>query len=813
MCTQVFMKMVFICNLALAAGSALAQPSITLSSGSGAPGTSVSVNISFNGSSTQPTGAQWALNYSTVDFSLVSVTQTSAVSSISGETFLCPAGDGSASCIIINIGSDTVLVPNGIIAVATFRISPSTTSTSSAITLSNLTASDGGGHNLGLTGSGTIITITHPGVAAAALWKLDEPSGASSFSDASGNGNTGSCGAACPSTGMPGKTGTAASFNGIDDQIIIPDSPSLRLNEFTITLWVYPTQVKGDYQPLLVKEDSSGNNRNYGLYIVPNTMQVRYAVWASDCVTRFASNSVGQLALNHWNQIAFTYDGLVETLYLNGVPDSSHTAVTTSLCQSAVPVKIGMETSAFQPFDGTLADIQIDTQSLTAAGVANLYDPPAAMWKLDEPSGASSFSDGSGSGNTGSCGAACPTMGVPGRTGTAAGFNGINDQIIIPDSPSLRLNQFTITLWVYPTQVKGDYQPLLVKEDWSGNSRNYGLYIAPNTMHVRYAVWAGDCTTRFATNSVGQLALNHWTQITFTYDGLVETLYLNGVPDSSYTAVTSSLCQSAVPVKIGMETSAVQPFEGTVADIQIDTQPLTAAGVANLYNPPAALWRLDEPSGTSSFGDGSGSGNTGSCGATCPTMGVPGRTGTAAGFNGINDQIVIPDSPSLRLNQFTITLWVYPTQVKGDYQPLLVKEDSSGNNRNYGLYIAPNNMQVRYAVWAGDCATKLAANSVGHLDLNTWTQITFTYDGFVETLYLNGVPDSSQTAVTTLLCQSAVPVKIGMETSAFQPFEGTLAGIQIDTQPLTAAGVANLYSANSFGSQVESETGGASPTE
>ena len=322
-----------------------------------------------------------------------------------------------------------------------------------------------------------MVSLYNPPVAD---WKLDEPSGATSFADASGNGNSGSCGSACPTLGVAGKVGTAASFNG-SSQMIVPDSPSLRLNQFTIALWVFPTQVKSDYQLLVAKEDSSGANRNYGLYIVPNSLQVRYAVWASDCVTKLAANSSGQMALNTWNYIVFTYDGANEKFYLNGVLDSATAAPAGTLCQAAVPVKIGMETSAFLPFSGTLDDIQIYAQALTAAQVASLYNPLAADWKLDEPSGAIAFADASGNGNSGSCGSACPTLGVAGKVGTAASFNG-SSQMIVPDSPSLRLNQFTIALWVFPTQVKSDYQLLVAKEDSSGANRNYGLYIVPNSL-------------------------------------------------------------------------------------------------------------------------------------------------------------------------------------------------------------------------------------------------------------------------------------------------------------------------------------------
>ena len=41
--------------------------------------------------------------------------------------------------------------------------------------------------------------------------------------------------------------------------------------------------------------------------------------------------------------------------------------------QAAVPVNIGMETSAFLPFKGMLDDVRIYSQALSALGVSNLY--------------------------------------------------------------------------------------------------------------------------------------------------------------------------------------------------------------------------------------------------------------------------------------------------------------------------------------------------------------------------------------------------------------------------------------------------------
>ena len=418
------MKLAPICILAAVVGNVAAQPVVSLAGGSGAPGASVAVNIAFSAGGTKPTGAQWTLQYSSADFSSVSVAQTSAVSSVSGEVLACPAGAGSATCLIVNTGSNGVLVPNGAVAVATFQISPTTKNTSSQITLSGLTATDGSGHSFGLTGTPATITINQPlpspppatpppvtpppsaptpppvtpppsaptpppvtppptsvpgpNSPLAAYWKLDERSGEQIFADASGNGNAGACASACPKLGADGKVGTAASFNGINrtaarDSLVFQDSPSLRLNQFSIALWVLPTRVKNDYQMLVGKEDSSGHDRNYGLQIVPNTLLVRYSAWADDCETRFAANSSGEMTLGAWNHIVFTYDGATEELYLNGVPDSATAAPAAGLCQASVPVKIGRETAAFLPFSGSLDDVRIYSQALTAAQVASLY--------------------------------------------------------------------------------------------------------------------------------------------------------------------------------------------------------------------------------------------------------------------------------------------------------------------------------------------------------------------------------------------------------------------------------------------------------
>ena len=156
------MKNLLICVLAVAGSSAWAQSSLSLSGGSGTPGSKVAVAINFTGNGAAVTAIQWTMNYSTTDFSSVTVA-VSATATGAGDVVSCQTGSGQAICLMANLTSKSMLVPDGQIAVATFQISASTVNTSSAISLSGLSASSGNGMALNLTGTGTTITITQSG--------------------------------------------------------------------------------------------------------------------------------------------------------------------------------------------------------------------------------------------------------------------------------------------------------------------------------------------------------------------------------------------------------------------------------------------------------------------------------------------------------------------------------------------------------------------------------------------------------------------------------------------------------------------------
>jgi len=122
--------------MALAASSCgFAQGvALSLSSGSGNPGSTVVLNLSVSSTSSQPAALEWTISYSTTDFSSVSVSAGAAATAAS-KSISCNSTAGSRKCIAWGLNSKAI--SNGVLAKVSLTISGSTKNPSSAVSLSN----------------------------------------------------------------------------------------------------------------------------------------------------------------------------------------------------------------------------------------------------------------------------------------------------------------------------------------------------------------------------------------------------------------------------------------------------------------------------------------------------------------------------------------------------------------------------------------------------------------------------------------------------------------------------------------------------
>lgn len=144
-------------------------------------------------------------------------------------------------------------------------------------------------------------------------------------------------------------------------RVKVNHNDNLKLTELTVSLWVRPTQIKGQWQPLVVKaNDTSGNPaRNYSLWIVPGSMAVHTSIYNGTCNGNYWYNSKHSLVMNQWNHVVMTFDGRYQRLYINGVLSVTGDHGSAGICRSTGPLMIGYSSSPYAPFAGNIDEVSI----------------------------------------------------------------------------------------------------------------------------------------------------------------------------------------------------------------------------------------------------------------------------------------------------------------------------------------------------------------------------------------------------------------------------------------------------------------------
>jgi hypothetical protein len=145
-------------SLLLLGSSAYGQTVLSLASGSGAPGGSVSLNLSLSATGgSQPAALEWGLSYAPANITAVSFTAGQALTA-AGKTLSCNMASGSAMCVAS--GMNATAIGSGVVAVVTVTLSAGS-GPSLPLTLGSLMASLADGTGLPVSGtSGTIAVQT-----------------------------------------------------------------------------------------------------------------------------------------------------------------------------------------------------------------------------------------------------------------------------------------------------------------------------------------------------------------------------------------------------------------------------------------------------------------------------------------------------------------------------------------------------------------------------------------------------------------------------------------------------------------------------
>ncbi|MHC4148426.1 MAG: LamG-like jellyroll fold domain-containing protein [Planctomycetota bacterium] len=228
-----------------------------------------------------------------------------------------------------------------------------------------------------------------------------------------------------------------------------------------------------------------------------------------------------------------------------------------------------------------------DSQTITISVVDfNLTDPTlVGSWLFDDDL-ANGALDSSQYGNDGYASLnGYPNL-VPGKVGRAYSFDGVNDRVEVPHSPSLNVNKVTLSAWIYVNSYKNDQR--ITSKETGVRSRDsiYALLLSgkrDKKLQFRLALKGIKKGKRLTSKST--IPLNEWTHVAATFNGKYVRLYINGALNKKarWSESIRQLRRNSNPVYIGDSQFYNRHFDGKIDDVRIYNKALGAAKIAELY--------------------------------------------------------------------------------------------------------------------------------------------------------------------------------------------------------------------------------------
>ena len=216
-----------------------------------------------------------------------------------------------------------------------------------------------------------------------AVWLFEEGSG-KVVKDASGNGHDGEF------TGslqwVKARYGTGLEFPGDGSGYIVVDSTKkLELETLSIEAWVKVKEPTGKWQGILCKQEAGCTDRNYGIWVQVD-QKVLHAQIGANGACAFNMNGTMEITDNVWHHLAFTYDGDMGRLYVDGRLETEKP--NTNSFQSTAPITIGVpNVDNTNGLLGVIEEIRISNIARTQNEIKEAMDVGLATILNVEPNG------------------------------------------------------------------------------------------------------------------------------------------------------------------------------------------------------------------------------------------------------------------------------------------------------------------------------------------------------------------------------------------------------------------------------------------
>jgi hypothetical protein len=398
--------------------------------------------------------------------------------------------------------------------------------------------------------------------------------------DESGNGNNGTVNGATLTTDRFGNANKAYSFDGVNDNILVPYNLSLNPNlPFSVSFFGL-TNSPGTSQTW-ISTNPFGVTKGWVLMPYQGT-GMNYEVSINNQWQSFVSPYL--FPTSNWVHCVFVFDVSSIKVFINGsLLETVNLPAGSISYGNSLPLMFGSTVTGLNWLNGKIDDIGIHNRVLTQQEITNLYTNTATPTCSITPTSATvcagdsvtltastsatnvsicsgselpgtlqnglvgywpfcgNANDASGNGNNGTVNGATLTTDRFGNANSAYGFDGVDDWIDVAHSASLEIfaaqQSSTISVWIQKINVETarDIISKGVHSDIASLGNKY-LAIVNDGIQLGYFLYDFS-SMNSVRNSPNSINSNQWYHLVIVRDQNIK-LYLNGI-DVSSNAVNS----------------------------------------------------------------------------------------------------------------------------------------------------------------------------------------------------------------------------------------------------------------------------------
>jgi hypothetical protein len=603
-------------------------------------------------------------------------------------------------------------------------------------------------------------------------------------------------------------------FDGSNDSLPFSNSTSYSPTKITVCIWF--KKAHGSSFKALIDKGRDG----FGAWTLCVDETANKATFKAKI---FYLSGVNQSIItssnynsNAWNFVCGVYDGAYLSIYLNGVLSNSAYYLH-ELGNNSYPITIGSANDGYN-VNANIGQAFVYGRALSTAEIQQNYNATRKKYLIEEnivtdglvlnldPGNPNSYS---GSGNT------VFDLAGFGKTGTLSGgltFSTLNGGSIVNDagnkalfypSANFSTNNFTMEVWVSVKSYPGTNAVFI-----SNRGTNDNGWLLDVTLNKKGRIFIQrDAGTSYSIETINDLGLNKWANLSVIRNGTNLSLYRDGVFQNSTTLPSNYDIQSAYVNDYALRYFSVSgPLDGNVSTIKYYNRALSATEIQQNYNatkgrflnalPPVRNGLVLELDALSYSGFGNTWNDSSGNGFNSTLAGSPVFSGIASTANFLFDANTKSGTLNTSLlNNYssgTIECSVYITNLASSF--ILARQRNGVNSYNVlsvGSYSGSTGLLVTGTsgiVYYHNKNAQTVLNSSTALSVNTWYRLSITFTTSSVILYINGIQNATVAGDYSVPNDVTTDPRIGawIADGTNYPMNGRLAHFTIYNRALSA---------------------------